>query len=179
MKKLMVIAGGLLCIAGLYLLLILAAPHVALNHAPATLNDAAKYDSVSIGSIGLYAPIVSGGSEALNKGAWHRFAERGNPSQGGTFILSAHSFVFRWNPLQTRQDSYFFNLHKATPGTKVDVVWKGKPYTYQVTRVYQVKPDATEIEQVTSEDHLVLYTCTPGGSADGRVVVEARPQEGD
>ena len=176
MKKLMLIVGVVLLATGLYLMLNVTAPYIPSTKTPAQKqkNDLAK-NSVTVPSVGIYAPIIEGNADALNQGAWHRFPDRGNPVKGGTFILSAHSFIFRLNPLQTRLDSYFFNLHKTKVGDKVNVVWDKKEYSYTVTKTYDVKPDAVEIEQVTGTDHLVMYTCTPGGSADGRVVIEARP----
>lgn len=176
MKKLMLVIGAALLATGLYLMVNITSPYL-----PASKNVAAKQkndlatNSITIPSVGIYAPILQGNADVLEQGAWHRFPERGNPVKGGTFIVSAHSFVFRLNPAQTRQDSYFFNLHKAKVGDKVTVVWDKKEYVYTVTKSYDVKPDAVEIEEVNGIDHLVLYTCTPGGSADGRVVIEAQP----
>lgn len=176
MKKLTLIAAVALLTAGLYLMLNVASPYVPASKSATQKQKAdLSKNSVSISSVGIYAPIVEGSADVLDQGAWHRFPERGNPVKGGTFILSAHSFIFRLNPLQTRQDSYFFNLYKTKVGDKVNVVWDKKEYVYSVTKTYDVKPDATEIEEVNGLDHLVIYTCTPGGSADGRVVIEARP----
>lgn len=176
MKKLMLILGVGLLAAGLYLMVNVAIPYLPPSNNPIIKqkNDLST-NSVAINSVGIYAPIIQGNADALNQGAWHRFPERGNPVKGGTFILSAHSFVFRLNPLQTRQDSYFFNLHKAKVGDKVTVVWDKKEYVYTISKMYDVKPDSVEIEEVNGIDHLVMYTCTSGGSSDGRVVVEALP----
>lgn len=172
----MLIVGTILLVAGLYLMLNVASPYlpIARTATDKQQNDLTK-NSVAVPSAGIYAPILEGSADVLEDGAWHRFPERGNPVQGGTFIVSAHSFVFNWNPIETRKDSYFFNLHKTQVGDKLTVVWDKKQYTYTVSKTYDVKPDAVEIEEVNGSDHLVLYTCTPGGSIDGRVVVEALP----
>ncbi len=176
MKKLTLIIGLALLSAGLYLMLIIVLPYIPAQKNPTEKQKSElSVDSVTVPSVGIYAPIIQGNADALNQGAWHRFPERGNPVKGGTFILSAHSFVFRLNPLQSRQDSYFFNLHKAKVGDKIHVVWDKKEYTYTVSKLYEVQPNAVEIEEVNGTDHLVMYTCTPGGSADGRVVIEALP----
>ncbi len=172
----MLIVGVALLGAGMYLMFNLASPYLPVSKNPIEKQKSdLSVDSVAIASVGVYAPIVQGNADVLNQGAWHRFPERGNPVTGGTFILSAHSFMFRLNPLQTRQDSYFFNLHKAKIGDKITIVWDKKQYTYTVSKTYDVKPDAVEIEEVNGTDHLVMYTCTTGGSADGRVVIEALP----
>ena len=176
MKKLMLIIGVTLLAAGLYLMVTIASPYLpAQKNLDQKQKNNLATNSVVIPSVGIYAPILQGNADVLEQGAWHRFPERGNPVKGGTFILSAHSFVFRLNPLQTRQDSYFFNLHNTKVGDKIHIVWDKKEYTYTVSKLYDVKPDAVEIEEANGTDHLVMYTCTTGGSADGRVVLEALP----
>jgi len=162
-------------VAGIFLLFNLFSPAVS------TKKDIKKVsvtqtDQIIIPEVGISAPILTGGSEALEKGAWHRYPERGNPVVGGNMIISAHSFIFDWNPLKTRENSYFYNLHKLNVGDAVYVDWQGKRYAYKVSKTYEVKPDATDIEAPGIKPHLTIYTCTPGGSADGRVVVEAVPE---
>lgn len=172
----MLVIGSVLLAAGLYLMANVVSPYVPSSKSliEKQKNNLAV-NSVTVSSVSIYAPILEGSADVLDQGAWHRFPERGNPVKGGTFILSAHSFVFRFNPLQTRQDSYFFNLHNTKVGDKIQVVWDKKEYTYTVSKIYDVTPDAVEIEEVNGTDHLVMYTCTSGGSADGRVVIEALP----
>ena len=174
-RRIMLIVGVLAMAAGIFLLLNLAAPVISTKK-DITKISVTKSDQIVIPEVGISAPIVAGGSEALEKGAWHRFPERGNPVDGGNMILSAHSFIFAWNPLQTRENSYFYNLHKLNVGEKVYVDWQGKRYTYKVSKMYEVKPNAVDIEAPSKDAHLTIYTCTPGGSADGRVVVEAIPE---
>lgn len=162
-------------ITGIYLLLNLAAP------IPSSKKDiktvaVTKSDQIVIPEVGITTRVLAGGSEVLEKGAWHRYPERGNPVDGGNMIISAHSFVFDINPLQTRKNSYFYNLHKLNIGEKVYIDWQGKRYAYKVSKMYEVKPDATDIEAPGTAPRLTIYTCTPGGSADGRVVVEAIPE---
>src|SRR5690606_5479995 len=125
----------------------------------------------------IQASILSGGEEVLERGAWHRKPHQGNPITGGNFILSAHSFIFNLNPARTREKSYFYNLYRLSEGDNVYIDWEGKRYTYKVTKKYQVDPDAVSIESQTEEPRLTMYTCTPGGSADGRVVIEATLQQ--
>lgn len=55
--------------------------------------------------------------------------------------------------------------------------WNSKPHTYKVSRTHEVKPNQVEIEDPTEDDKLTLYTCTLGGSYDGRLVIEALPVE--
>lgn len=161
-------------LSGIYLLINLGAPLVP-SKKDIKKVELSKSDQIIVPEVGISALIVTGGSEALEKGAWHRYPERGNPVDGGNMIISAHSFIFDLNPLQTRRNSYFYNLHKLEPGDKVYIDWHGKRYSYKVARKYDVKPDALDIEAPSKDAKLTIYTCTAGGSADGRVVIEAQP----
>ena len=175
-KKLLLLIGVIAMLTGMYLLINLGAPLVPSKKDIKKL-EVTKTDQIIIPAVGISAPIQSGGSEALEKGAWHRYPERGNPVDGGNTIISAHSFIFDLNPLQTRKNSYFYNLHKLEVGNQVYMDWQGKRYEYKVSKKYDVKPNATEIEAPSKEPKLTIYTCTPGGSADGRIVIEATPKQ--
>ena len=58
------------------------------------------------------------------------------------------------------------------------IFYQYKWYTYTVTKKYNVKPNATEIEAPSETSKLTLYSCSLGGSADGRIVIEATTQDG-
>ncbi len=60
-------------------------------------------------------------------------------------------------------------------GDDITVYWDKKDYRYKITEVKTVKPNETSIEAPSKEPKLTIYTCTLGGSADGRVVVIAKP----
>ncbi len=171
------------CILGGGYLLVLtqsANPYIS-NHvkSPIDLNtkDDAKdaRDRIQIAKINLEVPFFAGTSPALlEKGVWHRYAERGDPKKGGNFILSAHRFTLGNSPSQTKTKSPFYNINKLAIGDQIRVFFHGTWYDYAITKMYDVKPNATEIEAPSDEAKLTLYTCTLKGSADGRTVVEAR-----
>jgi len=161
--------------AGVLLLINVLAPNVATKKDITKISVDDKTDKIIVPQLGISAPILVGDSSVLEKGAWHRYPERGNPVKGGNMILSAHSFVFSLNPLETRQNSYFYNLYKLKQGDKLYIDWQGKRYEYKVSKTYEVEPNAVSIEAPSKDHHLTIYTCTPGGSSDGRVVVEAIP----
>lgn len=131
---------------------------------------------IQIEKINLEVPYFEGDASMLNKGAWWRFAERGNPKDGGNFILSAHRFYLGLTPSGTRKRSPFYNLDKLEPGDRIRTFYDNQWYDYLVTKKYSVKPNAVEIEAPTESPRMTLYTCTLRGSADGRVVIEAAPQ---
>lgn len=167
-------------VLGLYLGLLLLAPaqtklpvksEIDLN----TTDDSSDMrDRIQIEKINLEVPFYTGGAEALEKGVWHRFPDRGNPVKGGNFILSAHRFKIAGDPVLTKVRSPFYNLDKLVVGDTIRVFFNEEWYTYKVTKIYDVAPDAVEIEDATSDSKLTLYSCTLSGSADGRIVVEAK-----
>lgn len=169
--------------AGAYLLVLVMTPNVSTVVAPPkpinikTLPKPTG-DRVYIPKIGVNVALATGGAEALDKGSWHRYPERGDPVGGGNFIISAHRFSLGITPGQTREKSPFYHINKLAVGDQIIVDYKGKRYGYQVTSHTEVKPTQTEIEAPlkSGEDpHMTLYTCTFKGETDGREVYYAKP----
>jgi LPXTG-site transpeptidase (sortase) family protein len=135
-------------------------------------------DMIYIPKISVSVPLLTGGEEVMENGAWHRFPERGDPITGGNFIVSAHRFVMKWTPGATANSSPFYNIGKLNEGDEILVDYKAKRYKYQITKKYSVKPDAVSIEDPVSNrlsNHkMTLYSCTLRGSGDGREVFEAK-----
>lgn len=169
----------LLC-AGLYLLSLALAPAVAPLIATkpidaATLPAPSKDENrIIIPKIGVnihYAP----GTASLDKGAEWRYPERGNPKEGGNFIIAAHRFSIQPTPQSTIEKSPFYQVDKLTIGDQVLVDYNGLRYLYKISKIFDVKPSQTEIEARSDTPVLTLYTCSLGGSSDGRVVLLADP----
>lgn len=185
-RKLVLIGLPLmLALAGLYVLFVALSP--ALVSVPFANTDAkteqrlkskpGEYgDRLFIPQINIDVAIVTGTDDSvLDKGAWHRHPENGDPIKGGNFVLSAHRFTMGYTPQQTRAKSPFFNIDRLQIGDQIFVDYQGARYGYKISRKYSVKPDATEIEAASKEPKLTLYSCTLEGSADGRDVIEATP----
>ena len=168
-------AAVVMFIGGIYLLLLTFAP--ALNvpgfQAPTTTATTNDVNRIVIDKIDVDIPFHTGGPEALEKGAWHRFPERGDPEMGGNFILSAHRFQLGMTPQQTRAKSPFYNLDKLQIGDTFKVTFNKKDYTYKVTEKYDVARTAVEIEAPSEAPKLTLYSCSLKGEKDGRIVLEA------
>ncbi|MBL8159018.1 class E sortase [Candidatus Saccharibacteria bacterium] len=129
-----------------------------------------------IPQINVDVAIVEGNDESvLDRGAWHRQPQNGNPEKGGNFVLSAHRFLMGWTPQETRAKSPFYNIGRLKVGDQLFVDYKGSRYAYKITRKYEVKPTAVEIEAKSEKAKLTLYSCTLEGAADGRDVIEAEP----
>jgi sortase A len=177
---LFVVLAIILLLLSIYILVLMFSPKIQKQ----TANDIKKVTAEAIThnknmllipSAGIQAEIAEGDVSVLDKGlAWHRFPDRGDPSNGGNTIITGHSFVWGYTPKQIKEKSIFYNLSDVKKGDEVTVVWDKKTYQYTVTDIKDVKPNATEIENKTKDPILTIYTCTSGGSADGRVVVIAK-----
>lgn len=174
---LMISVSGML--GGLYLLLLVLTPNIPVLYPTHKIEVKSlpkpKGDRVYIPKIGVDVAINTGGAEALNDGAWHRFPERGDPMQGGNFILSAHRFAIGLTPGETRRLSPFYHVDQLRVGDQILVDFQGKRYGYEITSHNEVKPDQVEIEAPSDTPKLTMYTCTLKGETDGREVYIAKP----
>ena len=175
--------GALLVLCGLYFALLYYAPNIPnvpiIGSTAIDLNTSDDMGDTSnriqIEKLNLEVPYFSGENEVLNKGAWHRFPENGDPSSGGNFVLAAHRFELGMTPNQTKQKSPFYHIDELQNGDEIKVMHNGKWYTYTVSKKYEVPPTALYIENRSAEPKLTLYSCSLQGSAAGRYVIEARP----
>ena len=127
-----------------------------------------------IPKIDINLPYASGGAEVMEHGAWWRKPDNGNPKDGGNFVLSAHRFIMGLTPQQTLRKSPFYNIDKLAVGDEIIIDYEGVRYAYTIREKLSVKPEATEIEQRTTQSQLTLYSCTLGGANDGRDVLIAK-----
>jgi LPXTG-site transpeptidase (sortase) family protein len=167
-----------LFMGGAYLLLLTFAPLLPrFNTQQITLSSQQPIEQnrVYIPAIGVDVAIAEGGPEALEKGAWHRKPENGNPEKGGNFVLSAHRFQIGFTPGQTQELSPFYHIDKLNSGDEIIVDWSGKRYQYTVHHKYKVDRHAVEIEKQSESPKLTLYSCDLAGEQAGREVVEAVP----
>lgn len=181
-RNILLAVALLLLIGGIYILLVIFSPAVItgqpqgdtvkkLDQKPGTNGD-----RLYIPQIDVNIAIVEGDNEGvLEKGAWHRRPENGNPEKGGNFVLSAHRFVMSYTPQGTALRSPFYNIGKLVEKDKLFVDYHGKRYEYVIKRKYTVAPSAVEIEAPSETAKLTLYSCTLEGSTDGRDVIEAVP----
>lgn len=177
MRAVIIVVFAVLLLLGIYILVLYMSPRlVPVFKKNSVVNDQEDTSNrLTIPSTGINVAIKEGGEEQLEHGAWHRFPERGNPELGGNFILSAHSFVWGITPDQVTEKSYFYTLKDVNVGDEISVRWNYKDYKYKVDQTFDVKPNQIEIEKPSIEPKLTIYTCTESGSADGRVVVVAKP----
>lgn len=175
-----VLVAILLVVGGLYVLALVMAPNfpqIALK--PITPEALAapteKTDRIIIPKIGVNIPYGTNGDVSLNAGALWRHPDRGNPAEGGNFIIAAHRFSLQPTPWDTIEKSPFYNIDKIKPGDQILIDYDGKRYAFEASEFKDVPPTAIEIEAESEEPKLTLYSCTLAGSADGRVVIIAKP----
>ena len=178
------IASLLLLIAGAYLLITSLSPTLISTTINPDDNSTTKLlkadrpideNRLYIPKIDINLPYTTGDETVMEKGAWWRQPDNGNPADGGNFVLSAHRFIMGLTPQQTLRKSPFYNINKLEIGDKISIDYSGKRYEYTISKIFAVAPDAVEIEQRTDQPQLTLYSCTLGGASDGREVIIATP----
>ena len=168
-------------LAGGYLLLLatspIIAPHFTKPITVATLaKPEAKDNRIIIPKIGVNIPYGTNGKLALDRGAWWRYPDHGNPEKGGNFVVAAHRFSIQPTPGGTVEKSPFFHIDKLALGDQILADYQGKRYNYKITKKFDVKPTSVEIEAPTEDARLTLYSCDLGGAKTGRVVIVAEKQ---
>lgn len=131
---------------------------------------------IYIPTIDVNIPYEAGGPEVLELKAWWRQPENGNPKEGGNFIIAAHRFQIGPTPQRTINNSPFYNINRLKLGDDITIDYDGKRYEYSISDIFRVKPNQVEIEERTDQPRLTLYSCTLGGSFDGREVIIATPK---
>lgn len=177
----MILVSGILLGASSYIALLLLSPKIQKKSATevkaSIVSPENEKNMLYIPTAGVSSEIAEGDINILDQGkVWHRLPYEGNPTTGGNMILTGHSFVWGYTPAQIKKKSIFYSLPEAKVGDEVAIRWNGKKYDYSITEVKTVKPTEVSIEQYSKDPHLTIYTCTLGGSADGRVVVIAKPK---
>jgi LPXTG-site transpeptidase (sortase) family protein len=121
--------------------------------------------NVDAGDPKVYLPALKTGvAEAL--GLSH-------PGQAGTTYLFAHSVGTRWD--FARYNAVFYLLEKLEIGDRVEIVYDGKLYKYEIAEREILAASDTRylVPQIISEK-LVLATCYPPGTTWKRLVVVAK-----
>lgn len=134
-------------------------------------STAPPMNRLVIPKIGVDAEILEYGNIDIllqKEGVW-REPDTKNPETGGNMVIAGHRFQYL--PPNT---STFYNLDKLERNDKVLVYWKSKDYLYEIIDKFEVLPTRIEVKD-DDPDHkiLTLYTCTPLGSAERRLVVKA------
>ncbi|KKT57956.1 MAG: secreted enzyme, sortase [Candidatus Amesbacteria bacterium GW2011_GWB1_47_19] len=122
--------------------------------------------AVDAGDANEYLPALQQGV-AEAKGMAH-------PGEKGTTYLFAHSVGSRAD--FARYNAVFYLLHKLETGDKVEVVYGGRLFKYEVEIREILEPKNVKyLVPQSEEEKLVLATCYPPGTTWKRLVVVAKP----
>jgi LPXTG-site transpeptidase (sortase) family protein len=104
-------------------------------------------------------------SPRLDRGpAWWPIT--GRPGGGDTVAVAGH---------RTTHTRPFYYLERLRPGDRIYVAHGGRTHVYRVTRSRVLSAQDLHIGDAVGYERLLLTACTPRGSAEFRLVVEARP----
>ncbi|MFC1627443.1 sortase [Patescibacteria group bacterium] len=108
--------------------------------------------------------------EALGRGIAH---VKGTyfPGSGGSTTVFAHS---TGDPARTGQAA-FYRLDELKRGDEIEVWYMGEKYVYKVYRTWVApRDDVGVFKRIKNGDRLFLVTCTPRGTTEKRLIVEAK-----
>lgn len=176
------IATAAFITGGMYLLALVTAPTVAPIVAMKPINVAdlpspeETDDRIIIPRLGINIPFAKG-TRALDRGAEWRMPDRGDPVNGGNFIIAAHRFNIQATPLSTVEKSPFYNIDKLTLGDKIVVDFSGVRYGYEIDEINTIKETQTEIESQSTIPKLTVYSYEHGDTDTDarRTVLTAKP----
>lgn len=140
-------------------------------------------DRIQVSDLKIDAPIIWNSAydsktvlTNLRDGVVH-LAGTALPGQKGLTILTGHSSYYRWAAGSYKD--VFAPLLKAQLGQTIKISRAGTTYTYQISQIYEVTPDRTDLLVSGDETLLRLMTCTPLGSNTRRLIVEAKQIDPD
>ena len=91
----------------------------------------------------------------------------GRPGGGDTVAVAGH---------RTTHTRPFYFLERLRRGDRVLVTYRGRSFRYRVVRSRVLSSANLHIADAVGHERLLLTACTPRGSAQFRLVVEALPE---
>ena len=90
----------------------------------------------------------------------------GRPGGGDTIAVAGH---------RTTHSRPFYFLERLQRGDRIQIAYRGQTYAYEVSRSRVIPAKNLHMADAVGYERLVLTACTPRGSAQFRLVVEALP----
>ena len=101
----------------------------------------------------------------LNNGpAWWPIT--GRPGGGDTIAVAGH---------RTTHSRPFYFLERLQRGDRIQIAYLGRTYAYRVMRTRVISAKNLHMADAVGYERLLLTACTPRGSAQFRLLVEAMP----
>ena len=90
----------------------------------------------------------------------------GRPGGGDTVAVAGH---------RTTHSHPFYFLERLRAGDRISITYRGRSFVYRVVRSRVITAQNLHIADAVGHERLLLTACTPRGSAQYRLVVEALP----
>ena len=90
----------------------------------------------------------------------------GRPGGGDTIAVAGH---------RTTHSRPFYFLERLERGDRIQIAYRGRMHAYRVSRSRVISAKNLHMADAVGYERLVLTACTPRGSAQFRLVVEALP----
>jgi len=174
---LVIVAGGLYSTALVLSPYYFIEQQLAKNVSIVTGEKVTQANRLYIPRIGVSLSYKTGDKSVLNSGLWHRAPAKGDPEQGGNFVVTGYRFKLALTPQETYQASSLFGVDKLKQNDLIAVDFNGKRYEYKVNRRYKTKSGLSEIEASSRIPKLTLYTSDTEGGFDNREIIEAVPRQ--
>lgn len=165
-----------------YVMLLSITPKLSIFYPSEPMNVSAldgpkeNQDRIVIPTLNVNIPYEDdGGESVLDRGAWWRESDRGNPEDGGNFIITARRFSMQPTPQLTVEKSPFYHLGKLKKDDPVIIDYKGKRYGYKITRQLTKTSPTAQLEGQSSSPKLTIYSFEPAGNEEKPVAFEAEP----
>ncbi len=122
---------------------------------------------LTIPDVGISMPVLTGGEDVLEQGAWLVGAKPGQP---GNAVLFGHRFKYL-PPLSNTM----FRLDGLELGDTFTVRWEDQDLHYRVTEMHVIEPTELWVTGDFGDERVTLITCTPVWSTSHRLVVVGVP----
>jgi len=108
----------------------------------------------------------------LRRGVIH-LSDTAKPDEIGNVVIAGHSSTAIWDR-DNRFGKIFANLNELKIGDLIELHFNRQAHFYEVKKVFEVKKDEVWVTEKTETPILTLITCTPIGTAQKRLIVQAQ-----
>lgn len=180
---LLIISVILFLSGGVYLFVLTQTPDIFLDSSEyaKTKEDLLTQrgqDFIKLKKLNLITPLSKqvDGNFQTDQVNW-QYIDKGNPEDGGSFILCGSRFNLSSTPQKTKENSPFYYIGKLSKEDVIDAYYKGHWYSYKIAEIKDTTFDISTIKTSTAEDDskLIMYSCSKNGNPDLPLIIIANP----